>query len=436
MIFTWLKRWRRGRLLETPFPDAWLAYLAANVPYYPLLASEEQEKLRRDLRVFIAEKRWEGCGGLVLDDEMKVTIAAQACLLTLARDEDDYRVVQSILVYPNEYAVPHQTRLQDTFSIVGQSTRLGEAWYRGPVILSWADVRESSRHLGDGRNLVWHEFAHQLDMLDREIDGTPPLENRAQYRQWTAVMTAEHERLRASAEAGQPTLLDPYGTQNEAEFFAVVTECFFDRPVEMRAASRTVRTVQGLLSPGHGRAAGAHLARRAARAAGLQLSQTIREPSPGSRRSHSRRTSASPWTQTSKSWLSRSSTSPAGDWSAAGIVLAIRYARLPCAVIDHVILALALQPGERFGIDPGPEEREIADVAVDLALRRADAQLGLGQHVRHFVQPPAGRMAELVDGFHLDEPGQHVGHVVDQRRIGHTEPRLERVLGQPFEELP
>ncbi len=235
MIFTWLKRWRRGRLLETPFPDAWLAYLAANVPYYPLLASEEQEKLRRDLRVFVAEKRWEGCGGLVLDDEMKVTIAAQACLLTLARDEDDYRVVQSILVYPNEYAVPHQTRLQDTFSIVGQSTRLGEAWYRGPVILSWADVRESSRHLGNGRNLVWHEFAHQLDMLDREVDGTPPLENRAQYRQWTAVMTAEHERLRSSAEAGQPTLLDPYGTQNEAEFFAVVTECFFDRPVEMRA---------------------------------------------------------------------------------------------------------------------------------------------------------------------------------------------------------
>jgi Mlc titration factor MtfA (ptsG expression regulator) len=111
---------------------------------------------------------------------------------------------------------------------------LGEAWYRGPVILSWADVLETSRALGGGENLVWHEFAHQLDMLDREIDGTPPLENRAQYRRWIDVMTAEHERLKRSARAGRQTLLDPYGTESEAEFFAVVTECFFDQPIELR----------------------------------------------------------------------------------------------------------------------------------------------------------------------------------------------------------
>ena len=194
---------------------------------------EEQEKLRRDLRVFAAEKNWEGCGGLTLSDEMKVTIAAQACLLTLARDADDFAGVQSILVYPNEYAVPDGRQRQE-FSIVGKSARLGEAWYRGPVILSWAAVLENSRDLGGGENLVWHEFAHQLDMLDREIDGTPPLADRAQYRQWTDVMTAEHRRLRASARSGQPTLLDPYGTVNEAEFFAVATECFFDQPIEMR----------------------------------------------------------------------------------------------------------------------------------------------------------------------------------------------------------
>ncbi len=178
MIFSWLKRRRRSRLLATPFPNAWLANLDANVPHYGLLTPEEQEKLRRDLRVFAAEKNWEGCGGLTISDEMKVTIAAQACLLTLARDDDDFERVLSILVYPTEYAVPDQRQRQD-FSIIGESERLGEAWYRGPVILSWADALEDSRHLGGGQNLIWHEFAHQLDMLDREIDGTPPLANRS-----------------------------------------------------------------------------------------------------------------------------------------------------------------------------------------------------------------------------------------------------------------
>ena len=234
MIFSWLKRRRRSRLLESPFPSDWLKYLGANVPHYALLTPEEQEKLRRDLRVFVAEKNWEGCAGLTVDDEMKVTIAAQACLLTLARDDDEFERVLSILVYPTEYFVPEQRQRQD-FSIVGEGARLGEAWYRGPVILSWADVLEDSRDLGGGQNLVWHEFAHQLDMLDREVDGTPPLDDRAQYRQWASVMSAEHERLRISHRAGRPTLLDPYGTVSEGEFFAVVTECFFDQPIEMRA---------------------------------------------------------------------------------------------------------------------------------------------------------------------------------------------------------
>ena len=156
--------------------------------------------------------------------------------------------------------------MHEGFAIVGPAARLGEAWYRGPVIVS-CEVLQSSLHLGGGRNLVWHEFAHQLDMLDREIDGTPPLEDRAQYRRWIDVMTAEHERLRASAGSGEPTLLDHYGSVNEAEFFAVVTECFFDRPIEMRdqhpelyelfktfyrqdTAARLARTCAGLVPAG------------------------------------------------------------------------------------------------------------------------------------------------------------------------------------------
>src|SRR5262249_38046228 len=162
--------------------------------------------------------------------------AAQACLLLLGLEHDYFDRVLSILVYPNAYSVPARPSSMMTVDPVfaGESHRLGEAWYRGPVVLSWADVLRDSQHPGRGTNLVWHEFAHQLDMLDREVDGTPPLENAAQYRRWTQVMSEEFERLRTAARKRLPTLLDPYGASSEGEFFAVATECFFDRPVELR----------------------------------------------------------------------------------------------------------------------------------------------------------------------------------------------------------
>jgi hypothetical protein len=233
MILSWLRGLRRKKILATPFPADWLAYLEQNVPHYPFLAPAEQSKLRDDLRVFVAQKNWEGCAGLEITDEIRVTIAAQACLMALGLDDDPFARVLSILVYPTGYAVPEE-RWYEGWSIAGETARLGEAWYRGPVILSWADVRRDSRHLGQGRNLVWHEFAHQIDMLDRSNNGTPPLADRNQRRRWHDVMTAEYERLVNDAQSGRATLLDTYGTTNEAEFFAVTTECFFDRPVELR----------------------------------------------------------------------------------------------------------------------------------------------------------------------------------------------------------
>ena len=129
--------------------------------------------MRQRTRLFVAEKNWQGCRGLTLTDEIKVTVAAQACLLVLARDLDDLSGVESILIYPVAYAVPPQLSQHFT-GIARIDKRSGEAWYRGPLILNWADVLEQSRDLGGGHNLVWHEFAHKLDMLDRETDGTPP----------------------------------------------------------------------------------------------------------------------------------------------------------------------------------------------------------------------------------------------------------------------
>jgi hypothetical protein len=233
MILSWLRQRRRKKILGMPFPAGWLAFLAKNVEHYRLLTPDEQARLRDNLRIFVAEKNWEGCAGLKVTDEMKVTIAGQACLMALGLEGDPFAGVLSILIYPTGYAVP-QERSYEGWSIAGDVARLGEAWYRGPVILSWADVRRDSRHPGYGRNLVWHEFAHQIDMLDRSTNGTPPLADRGLRRRWHDVMTAEYQQLITDAEAGRATLLDTYGADSEAEFFAVATECFFDCPVELR----------------------------------------------------------------------------------------------------------------------------------------------------------------------------------------------------------
>jgi hypothetical protein len=232
MIFSWLRRRRRRRLLAEPFPPEWEGYLRKNVAHYQHLSEAEQARLRDDLRIFRAEKNWEGCGGLTMTDEIKVTISAQACLLVLGMEHNYFDRVQSILVYPHGYRAEAREAAGGAV-VEGFSDRLGEAHYRGPVILSWAEVLEEGRHPRRGHNLVFHEFAHQLDMLDGVIDGTPPLGRRAEYKRWQEVMTAEYQQLVEASEHGRATLLDQYGTTNEGEFYAVATECFFDLPVEM-----------------------------------------------------------------------------------------------------------------------------------------------------------------------------------------------------------
>lgn len=232
MIFSWLKQRRRRRLLAEPFPPAWLEYLRRNVAHYRYLTEAEQARLGDALRIFVAEKNWEGCGGLVMTDEIKATIAALACLLVLGMEHNYFDRVLSILVYPHGYR-PREESDRGGLVPVHPSGRLGEAWYRGPVILSWSDAYHEGRHPREGHNVVFHEFAHQLDMLDGVINGTPPLRDAEQARRWREVMTAEYQALIRASEEGRATLLDQYGTTNEGEFFAVCTECFFDRPVEM-----------------------------------------------------------------------------------------------------------------------------------------------------------------------------------------------------------
>jgi len=227
MIFTWLRSRRRQAIRQQPFPAQWEAILRRHVPQYRLLTADEQAKLRGAIQVFIAEKNWEGCGGLELTDEMKLVIAAYACLLVLGIEEFFFDRVKSILVYPDAYL--HPPEMSDGL-IHEDAAMEGESWHRGPVILNWRRVKSSGRDTSDGLNLVLHEFAHQLDGLDGATDGVPPLESNQQYRSWYRVTEREFRRLSANRQRGRVELLDHYGATNKAEFFAVATECFFERP--------------------------------------------------------------------------------------------------------------------------------------------------------------------------------------------------------------
>jgi MtfA peptidase len=227
-----LRSLRRRRLQAQPFPASWLPHLE-RLPFYRQLDERCQERLRQDLRVMIAERRWEGCGGLVLDDEIRVVVAATACLLLLGLDHDHYANVSSILVYPSGWRVPG--RIDEQGVRHGDSQRLGEAWHTGPVVLAWDSTRHGAFDADDGHNLVLHEFAHKLDMIDGRADGRPPLRARACGRAWRDTMQREFEALQRAAGRGRRTLLDHYGASNPAEFFAVATECFFERGPELRA---------------------------------------------------------------------------------------------------------------------------------------------------------------------------------------------------------
>jgi len=239
-MFEWWTERRRAKLLEQPFPAEARAVLERNVKHYGRLDAEAQKRLRDLVQVFVAEKRWEGCGGLELVEEMKVTIAAQACLLVLELPHRLYENVESILVYPSTVLRPAPKLgvfvRPGTLVASGPIALFGEAHVRGPVVLAWDRVLRDGKHPRDGHNLVYHEFAHKLDMLDGQADGTPPLATREQRRRWHEVCERVFLQLRARAESGDSTFIDEYGATDEAEFFAVATEHFFDQPRALRSA--------------------------------------------------------------------------------------------------------------------------------------------------------------------------------------------------------
>jgi len=223
--------WARRRRGRPGLPDAWRELAAASVAHWAVLDGDERERLG-DLMAQVVDRRWEAANGFALTDEIRVVVAAQAALLILGLDIDCYRDVTAIIVHPTtvtlrgERAGPaHGVMTDAPLPIVGQARDR-----RGPVVIAWDAARAGARHPERGYDVVLHEFAHKLDMLDGMVDGTPPLPDRTAHRRWVEVCTAEYDLLRAG-EGGD--LLRGYAGVNPGEFFAVATEVFFDRPGEM-----------------------------------------------------------------------------------------------------------------------------------------------------------------------------------------------------------
>ena len=222
------------QLADMPFPAEWENILERNVSLYRHLPDALREQLHNDIKIFIAEKYFEGVGGLEITDEIKVTIAAEASLLLLNRKNSDYPGLSSILVYPSAYVAKQNIPVGSGVYLEGQSVRLGESWQHGSVVLAWDNVKQGAMNSQDGHNVVLHEFAHQLDQQEGASDGAPLLEKRSSYATWARIMSKEYEQLRSNIEHHKKSVMDNYGATNPAEFFAVATETFFEKPRQLK----------------------------------------------------------------------------------------------------------------------------------------------------------------------------------------------------------
>jgi Mlc titration factor MtfA (ptsG expression regulator) len=228
-VFT---RWNNRRLRNKPLPASWLNILETALPVYSFLSQEEQLKLRQLIQIFLEKKRFYGCGGLVITDQIRVTIAAQACLLLINKGWRLYPKLTSVLVYPAAFKVNREEHQADGTVAEGGHVLLGESWGNGRIILSWDDVEHGVGDFADGHNVVLHEFTHQLDAESGSTNGAPPL-RRNSYKSWATVFSDNFEDLRTRSHQGLKTVMDEYGATNPAEFFAVATETFFEKPQQL-----------------------------------------------------------------------------------------------------------------------------------------------------------------------------------------------------------
>jgi len=228
-----LPSYRLNRAIKAPFPDQWVVIVERNIAIYRNLPMSLRLQLRNLIKQFLHQKHFSGAGGLEITDEIRVTIAAEACMLLLNRKTNVYPSLRYIIVYPSAFVVERSQGGVDGVVSEGRKGLLGESWSNGKVILAWDNVLKGSSNFADGQNVALHEFAHQLDSESGSTNGAPILVGNNCLRTWAATLSDEFEELQKDAWKGKRSLIDHYGATNPAEFFAVATETFFEKPVQM-----------------------------------------------------------------------------------------------------------------------------------------------------------------------------------------------------------
>ena len=228
-MFGWIRKLRRRRILNRPTPDLWLAFLEDNVPAFRNMTKAQRARLIECVKIIVAERSFEGCDGLQINERMKVTIAGHASLLLLGTPNYYFDTVRAILVFPDtiQREVTHNDQGQQVGGAI--ESRAGEAWQSGQIVLSWPDVLYGGQEQ-EGFNLVIHEFAHHLDSLDGEMGGFIHFDDPDDLKRWEEVSLREYENLVTASQIGLSVLLNFYGATNRAEFFAVASETFFEQP--------------------------------------------------------------------------------------------------------------------------------------------------------------------------------------------------------------
>ena len=231
---TLARLWRRQRIARRPFPAAWRNILRRRVPLARELPAAQQLRLKKHIQVLLAEVPFVGCAGLDVSDEVRVTIAAQAAFLLLGRG-GSFGNLREVLVYPGHFVVPRSEAGAGGVVHQGRDVLAGQSWQRGQVIVAWDAVREGAADPHDGANVVMHEFAHQLDQDTGAANGAPYVGRGAPQQAWAHVMNQEFDALHARLARAEPSLIEPYAATSPAEFFAVTTELFFERPDALAA---------------------------------------------------------------------------------------------------------------------------------------------------------------------------------------------------------
>ncbi|MBH8555586.1 zinc-dependent peptidase [Nostocaceae cyanobacterium CENA357] len=233
LISPFLIKQRRSRVKNRPFPPLWSAIIENNFPLSLRLSPIERRRLQGHIQVFVAEKQFIGCGGLQVTEEMRLTVAAIACLLLLNERGEYFPKLRSVLIYPSTYFVNETVATGNYIIEERRVARLGESWINDQVILSWEQVQQDTGNWKDGHNVILHEFAHQLDQEDGKAEGVPILQRNSDYAMWARVMTEEYQQLCNDVQKGIKTVMNSYGATNPAEFFAVATETFFEKPHQL-----------------------------------------------------------------------------------------------------------------------------------------------------------------------------------------------------------